>query len=388
MNYLFISPNFPSNFKNFAICLNARGVKVLGIGSDDYERLEPELQESLADYYKVGNMENYDDMLRACAFLTYRHGRIDRIESHNEHWLELDARLRTDFNVFGDKDHDMERVKLKSGMKAVYRKAEVLCIRGEVLGTKAEHLAFIKEVGYPICAKPDNGVGASSTFKISNEDELDAYLAVRPDVDYMVEEFIEGDIVTFDGLVDTEGRICFSNSFVYNAGVMDIVNQDLDNCYYTIREIPADIRELGERCVDAFRLKERFFHMEFFRKTDGSLVALEINARPPGGQSMDMFNYANDVNLYDQYARAVLGLPFDANVGHPYFCANIGLKVREGLSRRHSREEVLSAYGSLIMEHGPVPEIFSQAMGNYAYILRTPDYEELLQAIEYILEKV
>ena len=133
MNYLFISPNFPTNFKNFATCLKARGVKVLGIGSEEYDRLDPELQESLAEYYLVENMENYDEMLRACGFLTFRHGRIDRIESHNEHWLELDARLRTDFNVFGDKTRDMDRVKLKSGMKAVYRQAKIPYIRGEVL---------------------------------------------------------------------------------------------------------------------------------------------------------------------------------------------------------------------------------------------------------------
>lgn len=387
MNYLFVSPNFPPNFRHFAICLKARGVNVLGIGSESYEGLHPELRDSLSEYYKVGDMEDYDEMLRGCAYLTFRHGKIDRIESHNEHWLELDARLRTDFNVFGDKMADLDRVKLKSGMKEIYRKAGVPCIRGRVLKTREEHLEFIREVGYPLCAKPDLGVGAASTYKIRDEAELDAYLAERPDADYMVEEFIEGRIVTFDGLTDREGNIRFSSSFVYTDGVMDIVNQDLDLFYYTVREIPADIREIGEKSVKAFDLRERFFHMELFRKEDGSLVALELNARPPGGQSMDMFNYANDINLYDQYARLVAGLPYEAGAEHPYFCANIGLKVREGLVRRHNREEILAAWGGAIVEHGPVPEIFSRAMGNYAYLLRTKDEEELLKAAAFILDK-
>ena len=33
------------------------------------------------------------------AFLIYKHGRIDWLESNNEYWLERDARLRTDFNI-------------------------------------------------------------------------------------------------------------------------------------------------------------------------------------------------------------------------------------------------------------------------------------------------
>ena len=34
---------------------------------------------------------------RAVAFLYHKHGHIDRIESQNEHWMELDAALRTQF---------------------------------------------------------------------------------------------------------------------------------------------------------------------------------------------------------------------------------------------------------------------------------------------------
>lgn len=103
MNYVFISPHFPSNFKNFAIGLKRAGVNVFGIASEPFELLDADLRESLTEYYRVNDMENYDEMLRAVAYLTYKHGKMDRIESHNEYWLAQDARLRTDFNVFGFK---------------------------------------------------------------------------------------------------------------------------------------------------------------------------------------------------------------------------------------------------------------------------------------------
>ena len=59
----------------------------------------PELKESLDEYYKVGSLENYDEVYRAVAFFAFKYGKIDWLESNNEYWLEQDARLRTDFNI-------------------------------------------------------------------------------------------------------------------------------------------------------------------------------------------------------------------------------------------------------------------------------------------------
>ncbi len=44
-------------------------------------------------------MEDYEQVYKAVAFFAFKYGKIDRIESHNEHWLALDAKLRQDFNV-------------------------------------------------------------------------------------------------------------------------------------------------------------------------------------------------------------------------------------------------------------------------------------------------
>ncbi len=105
MNYVFISPAFPPNYRHFVRALKDRECNVLGIGSQPYDELDPELKNALTEYYLVNNMEDYNDMLRACGYFTHRYGKIHRIESHNEHWLEKDAQLRTDFNVDGFKNH-------------------------------------------------------------------------------------------------------------------------------------------------------------------------------------------------------------------------------------------------------------------------------------------
>lgn len=387
MNYVFISPHFPHNFKNFAVALKEEGITVLGIGSEPYEALEEELKSSLTDYYRVEDMEDYDQMYRALGFLIFRHGRMDYLESHNEYWLEQDARLRTDFNIPGFRTADMPPIKLKSEMKRIFRKAGIPVARGRVIHTLEEARALGSELGYPMVAKPDNGVGAAHTYKIRDEADLDRFFQIKPDLVFIMEEFIQGDIETFDGLVDQSGELVFKNSFQYTLGVMEIVNHQLDLLYYTRREIPEDLHEYGMAAVRAFGLAGRFFHLEFFRLPDGSLMALELNARPPGGQSLDMFNYANDTDVYRRYAAMISGKSLEDLPDFPYFCAYIGLQHKEGTCLCHSSDEVRAYCGDLILQHNAMPAIFARAMGNEAYLIRTPDLDRMLDAADFIMKR-
>ena len=72
-------------------------------------------------------------------------------------------------------------------------------------------------------------------------------------------------------------------------------------------EISPDLAEIGGRLVRAFDVRERPFHFEFFRLPDGSLAALEVNMRQPGGLTVDMWNWANDIDFYRAWAEVVVG---------------------------------------------------------------------------------
>ena len=179
-NFVFISPNFPTNYWKFCAELKKNGMNVLGIGDCPYDQLMPELKASLNEYYKVSSLENYDEVFRAVAFLTYKHGKIDWLESNNEYWLEKDAALRTAFNITtGFQVSDMEAVKYKSKMKAYYAKAGIKTARYHLVYDYEGCRDFIAEVGYPVIVKPDNGVGASSTYKLKNDDQLNYFFATK-----------------------------------------------------------------------------------------------------------------------------------------------------------------------------------------------------------------
>ena len=376
MNFVFLSPHFPPNYYQFAVHLQRLGATVLGLADEPYELLHLELRQALAEYYKVFNLHNYDELLRALGYFTHKYGRLDRLDSHNEYWLETEASLRTDFNIPGLKTAEIARAKRKSLMKQTFQKAGIPVARGKVVRSLAEARRLVKETGYPLVAKPDIGVGAAKTFKINDAAKLAGFFEHKPPADYMLEEFIHGEIFTFDGLADRDGNLVFCSSLQYSQGIMETVNEDSLIYYYTLREIPADLEEAGRRVLKAFEVRERFFHFEFFRAAaDGRIVALEVNLRPPGGLTTDMFNYANDIDIYAEWAHVVVHNRFTAQVTRPYHCAYIGRKFNRSYACSH--EHALAELGPRLVHHEPISGVFAQALGEYGYLVRSPDLDEI-----------
>lgn len=384
MNAILLSPHFPTNFYNFAVALRRAGVNVLGIADAAYNDLRPELRSALTEYYRLANMDDYDQLLRAVAYLTFKHGKIDRFESHNEYWLATEARIRTDFNIPGIREHEIATMKHKSLMKAKFIEAGIPVARGRVVQNWDEAQALIAETGYPVVAKPDSGVGAAHTYRINNNDELGQFFATKPPIDYIMEEFIRGVIYSFDGLVGHDGQPIFWTSHVFAQGIMETVNEDHDLYYYSLRQLPADLEDAGLRTVRAFNVRDRFFHLEFFRTPEGRIVALEVNIRPPGGWSMDMFNYANDADLYQEWANLVAGQPVRTAYTRPYFCAYAGRKQHK--TYRHTHDDILRTLGDMVVHHDTMSPIFAPVMGHYAYLFRSPDEAQIKAGIRYVLE--
>jgi hypothetical protein len=378
MNVVFLSPHFPPSSWHFCRGLREAGANPLGIGDVPWEALRPELQRSVGEYYRVADLGRYDDLVRALGYLTFRHGKLDRVDSLSEHWLETEARLRDDFNVPGLRAADMGRIKRKSEMKRLFQAAGIAVARGRVCRTREELRALVDEVGFPVVAKPDSGVGAARTYKLADAAAAEAFLASKPPVDYIVEEFVAGTLVTFDGLADREGRVVFEASMVFDAGIMEVVNQDMDMAYTLLRAVPPDLAAAGRAVAEVFGVRERFFHFEFFRPPAGGLVALEVNVRPPGGYTVDMWNYQNDVDLYREWGNLLVRGRVEARFERPYFVTWVGRKDR--LRYAWSAERLRERLGPMMVLHTRVEDIFSGAIGNEGFILRAPALEPLAEA--------
>ena len=393
-NFVFISANFPKNYYEFPKAWKQLGGTALVIGEEPYETLSPELKNVMDEYYQVGSMQNYDEMYRAVAWFAHKHGKIDWLESNNEFWLEQDARLREDFNITtGDKPADVMRYKLKSNMKAYYAKAGVPSARWHLVTDLAEGRKFAEAVGYPLIVKPNDGVGANATYKITNEKELEKFYHTKHDERYIMEEYVPGTIVSFDGITDQDGKIIFKTSHVFPDPIMDVVNEKKECTYRSERKIPHDLDEMGTKVIAAFAIKGRFFHTEYFRLTQdrpglghkGDLVALEVNMRPPGGYTPDMMNYANDINVYSIYANMCMYNTCRYDTVRPYCCIYTGR--RDGIVYKNNDPAIYARYGSNICMHERMPAILSSAMGDDMFIARFRSPAEAKRFAKFVYEK-
>ncbi len=384
-NFVFISPNFPTNYWLFCRSLKKNGLNVLGIGDQPYEELDENLKESLSEYYKVSDLEHDEEVYRAVAFLIFKHGRIDWLESNNEYWLERDARLRTAFHITsGFQESDIPRIKFKSRMKEYYAKFNLPTARFHMVDTLEGCQSFCEQVGYPVVAKPDNGVGASHTFKISDGQELKQFFQDKwPNTPYIMEEFVAGEVNSYDAIIDSQGHPIFETGNVSPVSIMDIVNHNDNSIYYILKSLPNDTRMAGRAAVKSFDVRSRFVHFEFFRLLQdqkglgakGQLVGLEVNMRPSGGFTPDMINFAHDTDVYQIWADMIAFDHTETPVGTDAYCAFAGR--RDGKKFVMSHDDVTRKYGAHIRMSGRIPDVLAGAMGNEMFLATFDTKEEL-----------
>ena len=354
MNFVFISPNFPRTYWNFCDRLKKNGVTVLGVGDCAYEGLEPPLREALTEYYRVDTLEDYDQVFRAVAYFSFKYGKIDWLESNNEYWLEQDAKLRTDFNITtGVDERGVAAFKSKSGMKAYYAKAQVPTARCHIVTDIAAARAFIAQVGWPVIVKPDNGVGASHTWKLENEEDLERFFAEKPPVEYVMEEFVWGAIRSYDAIMDSHCEPLIESTGIFPPSIADIVNEQGDLAYYVADTVPQALADRGRRT---------------------------------GGYTPDMINFAHSTDVYQIWADMVA---FDqrrlAPSGQDHYCAYASR--RDASRYRHSHEEILERYGSKMAMCERMPDALSDAMGNQMYTIHAADEAEAKEFIRFVGER-
>ncbi|MBO7603932.1 MAG: Type 1 glutamine amidotransferase-like domain-containing protein [Bacteroidales bacterium] len=407
MNVVFISPHFPQTYSHFCAALKRNGANVLGIADTPWGALNDELRGSLSDYYQVRNLEDYDEVYRAVAWFAHKWGHIDWIESNNEYWLEQDARLRTDFNVnSGIKSDSIDGIKEKSEMKKYYAAGGIPTARQIKAAEGLEAVrAFARKTGYPIIAKPDNGVGASGTFKMNSDEELKAWFGEHGGNygAFVVEEFITGLLTSYDAIYNSAGEPLFESMGVYPTPIMDIVHGNLDSCYYVERDVPAALSRIGRRTVKAFGIKSRFVHLEFFKLDRdreglgkrGDFVGLEVNMRPAGGYTPDMMNFAHSTDVFQIWADMVTFDSRHKGSGEQYWCAYASR--RDCYRYVHSHEDILAKYGSGAFSSADanlgicmcqrMPDALSDALGNQVYMARFSSRKDIQPFFDYVCRR-
>ena len=232
----------------------------------------------------------------------------------------------------------------------------------------------------------DNGVGASHTFKIENDSQMRHFFRDKqPDTPYIMEEFVDGEVNSYDAILDSNGEPLFEAGNVTPVSIMDVVNNNDNSIFYIRKKLPDDIREMGRATAKSFGVRSRFVHFEFFRLLrdqeglgkKGDVIALEVNMRPSGGVTPDMINFAHNTDVYKIWADMIA---FDFSTipaGRHSYCAFVGRRDGKDFVLKHT--DILDRYRDRLRMAERIPDVLSGAMGNQMYIA-TFDTEEELNA--------
>jgi biotin carboxylase len=328
------------------------GARVWGIGDAPEPSLPDPVRRRLSGYLHVpAILDEHDVIRRVVHWLGGR--RPDRVEGLWEVTALLAARLRDLFGIPGMSADTVLGFRDKVLMKERVAAAGVPVPRTARARTRDEIVAFAAEVGFPIIVKPTSGAGSADTWRVDGAGELAAVLdRMRHVTECAVEEFVTGQEYTFETIC-IHGRPVFTSVALYvpntlvarqNEWISPIILALRDPESPEVAMGPA----LGRKALAALGMGTGFTHMEWFKRPDGSPVFGEIACRPPGASMVDLMNYANDVDLFREWARAVVHGRFDVELHRPWNAAIVFKRARgqgritrvEGLDRfleRHGR---------------------------------------------------
>jgi formate-dependent phosphoribosylglycinamide formyltransferase (GAR transformylase) len=387
----FLEPSFPANQREFVRALFAVGARVTGIGERPKESLDDELRHWLSHYEQVGNVTDADQVERAVRKLEPV-VRFDRLEAVVEAHVTSAAAVRERCGIAGTSVRTTFLCRDKPSMKEALRAAGIPCAQSVGSGDRAEIRDFAARVGYPLIVKPRDAAGASGTHKVADDAELAAALTacgVDRGASVAVEEFIEG----HEGFYDTlsiDGRVAHEFVSHYYPNVLEAMRTRWISPQFiaTNRVDQADgykeLKALGRRVIEALGIGTSATHMEWFYGPKG-LKFSEIGCRPPGVRAWDLYAAGNDIDIYREWAMAVVHGRPSQTLSRRHAAGIIALRPdRDGrISHYDGLDAVRERYThNLIDWHLPAPGTPTQPveagyMANAWVRLKHPDYDTL-----------
>lgn len=325
---LMLTPGFPGEMPHFTRALDSHGASVLGIANGPAHDLPEMARRHLAGYLQVSDLftntpSAIEQIQRWLAGRT-----VDRVCCLWEPGIELAAQIREALHVPGQSFEQAQRFRNKDLMKQALLAGGVRVPRAVVATTAKGVWAAAEIIGYPLIVKPIAGAGSMDTFRCDDVDALTTALQQLGHIaEVSVEEFIDGEEFTFDTIC-ARGRMEYFHIGVYRPRpLIARTNEWISPQTLSFRQVDdawvAGGRAMGEQVLKVLGYDTGFTHMEWYRKADGETVFGEIGARPPGARTVDLMNYASDVDLFEGWAEAELKGTFSLEIERKYNCACI-----------------------------------------------------------------
>ena len=391
MNVLMIAPGYPVEMPLFVRGLTRVGAQVFGVADVQQNELPPLAKEHLTSYLKVNSLVDEDAVVKAVKkWVGPVH--FDRVICLWEPGVLLAAKIREALSVPGMTLEEATPFRDKDTMKERVSAAGIRTPRHRAATTAKEVREAAKKIGFPVIVKPIAGAGSMDTYRANDAKELDAALAKMGHIDKVnVEEFVDGEEYTYDTIC-VDGRIMYQNVSYYRPRPLAFRSTEwISPMTYCLRDLSdpqlAHGIAMGKEVLKALDFHTGFTHMEWYRKTDGETVFGEIAARPPGANTVDLMNFASDIDLFTGYAEAEVTGRFTQPVERRYNAVNV-FKRAEGkgrIQRIEGLDRIKQLFGPYIAHIDLLPvgaprRDWVQTLVSDGYIvLRHPELSTLMQ---------
>jgi len=391
VNVLMLSPGFPAEMPFFTRGLSRVGANVIGIGDQPLNALDPMASDALSAYVRVGSLWDEDHVIDEVRKIHHQRP-IHLVECLWEPGMILAARIREDLGLPGLTVEQTIPFRDKEKMKQVLDAAGIRTPKHASSKTgDGIRFAATEVVGYPLVVKPIDGAGAKDTYRVNTPEELEETIPLMRNVEEVsIEEFIEGDDMTFDTIC-VGGVPVFQNVFFYRPRALEIQTVEwISPQTVALRNLEdeaiSDGVKMGHEVLQALGFRTGFTHMEWYRKPDGEAVFGEIGARPPGGRTVDLMNYSVDIDLFRGWAEAVCHGSFSQNYERRNNAAIIFKRaIGEGrIKKIEGLERLMHEFGPHIaaVQLSPVgasKKSFRRSLTSDGYlVVRHPDFQTCL----------
>ena len=362
MHVVFIEPRFPGNQKQFIRALAEIGVRISAIGEGSKDSLDRDLRRWLTHYEEVRNVCDEQAVLDAVRFIQ-RHAHVDRLEATVEAHIMAAAHVREAAGIPGTSSRTAFLCRDKPAMKEVLRAGGVPCAASAAVSSAGEAREFAARAGYPIILKPRDGAGAAGATRVDSDRELEAAihaLGLDRGRSVAAEEFIEGHEAFYDTLT-LRGRVVHDFATHYYPNVLEAMRTRwISPQFVTTNRVDTapgyhEVKAMGQKVVSLLGIETSATHMEWFVGPRG-LKFSEIACRPPGVRAWDLYNVANDMDLYREWAMFVAAGRPSQRPSRRFATGIIALRPdRDGhISHYEGLDKVREAFGRHLIDwHTP-----------------------------------
>jgi carnosine synthase len=299
--------------------INKLDIKVVVLNKEKVEWAKP-----LVDHWILADTFNHKESLQAVQKFMITHPTV-KIEGAVTFWEDdvlLTSKIIDKFNFIGIPHSIAQKARNKFMFRSFCSQNNLPVPQFKLIRTDADLEEVIKTFKFPLVVKPTYGSSSAFVIKTENKDELrDAYLyarkglstqvesALSDGMDILVEEYIDGDEVDIDILIQN-GRIKF----------VSISDNDktaepffIETGFSTPSSLPEDdqeaLKRMADETLEKLNIQNGCLHYEA-KMTKTGPYPIEVNLRLGGDEVYSFMKTAWKVDMIEHACKIALGIYF------------------------------------------------------------------------------